>query len=137
RLPVSSWYSGRAERRVPAADIRGQRGGFLRPPRPGGVLADRRPVVEDRLHDAPRGLDPVLAREERRIAGHRVDEEPLVRGELVGRRTTHEFQLGPLGYHLPALLLHAGTEGDGHVRAEAEAQRVPRVRREVQQGRTL
>ena len=64
------------------------------PPRPDptcrGVVReiarrDRAPHVEDRRRDAPRGLDRVGAVKEGRVARHRVVEQALVPGRLVGR----------------------------------------------------
>src|ERR1044072_954849 len=57
-----------AEGVVPAADVGGQLVGLARAPRAGLVLVDGRYVAEHRVYHAPRCLDRVLAREERRVA---------------------------------------------------------------------
>ena len=67
-------------RLVPAAVAGYQLGGLGRPPRSRGIRMHRRRVVHQRLEDAPALLHPVLARERRRIALHRREQEHLVRG---------------------------------------------------------
>src|SRR5262249_24782144 len=39
---------------------------------------DRIPCAQDRIANAPLSLDLVVAREERRVAAHRVEDQPLV-----------------------------------------------------------
>ena len=66
------------DRRVPAAHLRGQAVGVDRAPAARLVLVHRRHVAEDRLHDLPRGVDAVLAREQRGVALHRLAQQPFV-----------------------------------------------------------
>src|SRR5438132_803811 len=57
---------------------------FLRPPRAGGILAQRRrrgrlvPCVFDDVDEPPRGLDFIAPGEKRRVAGHRVEQQWLI-----------------------------------------------------------
>src|SRR5206468_3353462 len=60
--------------RMPAADLGREPRGLGRPPTAGLVGEDRGRAAEDRLHDGPRRLDAVLAREERRVTLHRFAE---------------------------------------------------------------
>ena len=64
---------------VPAAVTGDELVGCLRAPRTRRVRVDRRRRVEQRLHDPPRLLDAVLAREARALADHRRVEQHLVR----------------------------------------------------------
>ncbi len=68
------------------------------PHEPGAYGVDRRRRVEERLHDPPRLLDPVLPREARVVADHRRVEQDLVGGRP-----------------LPALIreLHVELDGSG------------------------
>src|SRR6185503_18846779 len=68
---------------VPAADVCGQLVGLARAPGAGLVLVDGRHVAEHGVYDAPRSLDRVLAREERRVALHRVAQQTLVGRRVV------------------------------------------------------
>src|SRR3954463_2931181 len=54
----------------------------LRPRGPGRVLVQRHVVVvmpgrQDRVDDRPLGVDLVVAGEQRRVAAHRVEDQPL------------------------------------------------------------
>src|SRR5438477_668426 len=57
--------------------------GARRSPRAGGVVRERRPVAlprgHDRVHEEPLLLHLVRAREQRPVAQHRVEDEPLIR----------------------------------------------------------
>src|SRR6185295_78975 len=119
-----------ARRAVPSPDVRRQRGGLGRPPAPGVVLVHRRPRSEDRIDDGPRRLDRVLAREERRIARHRVAEQPLVRVHLVRLGAMQDLELRRLGDHLLARPLGAGPDRDPHAGAQLEVDVVRLPRRE-------
>src|SRR5437762_2188107 len=65
--------------RVPPADVRHERVRFFRSPRARLVVVHRAWSVNHRIDDGPGRLDDVLPREERRVAGDRVAEQPLVR----------------------------------------------------------
>ena len=64
---------------VPAAVLRRQPIGLRRPPGPRGVRVDRRWRVEQRLHDPPGLVDPVLPGEAGAVAAQRSVQEHLVR----------------------------------------------------------
>src|SRR5262245_11959844 len=69
--------SRRADRVLPASRRRHVLRLF-RTPAPGLVLEDGRACLEDRIDDAPRFLDVVLAREQGRVARHGITEHPFV-----------------------------------------------------------
>src|SRR6185503_14562276 len=75
RAPVGVVSTGYA---VPSADAGRERLGLGRSPAAAIVGMRGGHVPEDRVDDRPGGLDLVLAREERGIAGHRVAQETLV-----------------------------------------------------------
>src|SRR5450755_310292 len=61
--------SAKLLRRVPAADVRHQAIGLWWAPAARLILEHRTRAVNHRVDDGPRGLDHVLAREQRRVAG--------------------------------------------------------------------
>ena len=73
------------------------------------------------VHDRPRRLDRVLAREQRRISLHRVADEALVRVEAIARLVLHHRQLDGLAEHALSGPLRAGADRDAHLRRQREA----------------
>ena len=90
----------------------GRRGGSARrrsrPPAAGRVVREARPVAlpggDDRVDERPLLLDLVRAREERRVAEHRVEDQPLVRlGQArCGRRRRRGSPCARCGSSSPA-----------------------------------
>src|SRR5438445_5616136 len=117
-----------AARAVPSADLRRRRRGLRGAPAAGLVLVRGRCGAENGLDDRPRRFDRVLPREERRVARHRISQQPLVGVHLLPVRVVHHLQLRRLGDHLLPGPLHAGADGDLHLRAQLEEDvvRVPR-----------
>src|SRR5205807_9366118 len=81
--PLTPGPPPRALQAPPPAPPLYQRVGLLRSGRSGGVLRDRRggvlvPCGQDRIDDAPQRFDLVIAREQGRVAAHRVEDQPLV-----------------------------------------------------------
>ncbi len=97
----------------------------------------RCPAAEDRLDDGPRRFDAVLAREERRVAGHGIAEQPLVGVHVVAAGLVDDLELGRLGAHLLAGPLDPRADGDRHVGAQPEAHVVGLVRTQLAQRRPL
>src|SRR5918995_3470948 len=91
----------------------------VRPPRPLLVALDRRRVVEQRLHNAPRLLDDGPAREERLVAAQCIREQPLVRlrrlAELFGEVEIERDRLRD------CLARRLGTEKDRDTRMAPDA----------------
>src|SRR5438034_6718555 len=118
-LPPSG-AAASAARAVPPADLRRQRRGLWGAPAGGLVLVHGRRRAENGLDDRPRRFDGVLPREERRVARHRIAEEPLVGLHLLPIRVVDHVQLRRLGDHLLSRPLHAGAAGDLHLRTQLE-----------------
>ena len=70
---------------VPAAVAGDEPSAAAGPHEPGAYGVDRRRGVEQRLHDPPRLLDAVLAREARAVADHRRVQQHLVRRRRLRR----------------------------------------------------
>ena len=94
-------------------------------------------VAEQRLDDAPALFHFVLAREQGRVADHRVAEQPLVRLEPLAAIRAHE-ELDQLAVdavaRIVARLARAGAERDLGVGAEPEAHVVRRRRLHLDAG---
>src|SRR5947199_3064851 len=125
--PPSRTATASAARAVPSADLRRQRRGLRGAPAGGLVLVHGRRRAENGLDDRPRRLDGVLPREERRVARHRIAEEPLVGVHLLPIRVVDHVQLRRLGDHLLSRPLHAGADGYLHLptQLEEDVVRVP------------
>src|SRR3954469_7527453 len=93
-----------------------------RPLRAGLVLADAlvaaAPRLHDRVDDPPLGLDLVVSREERRLAAHGVEDEPLVGlgGLRQERRAVEELHVHRRDTHARAGDLRGELERDPLVR---------------------
>src|SRR5947208_16037742 len=133
-LPPSG-AAASAARAVPPADLRRQRRGLWGAPAGGLVLVHGRRRAENGLDDRPRRFDGVLPREERRVARHRIAEEPLVGVHLLPVRVVDHVQLRRLGDHLLSRPLHAGADGYLHLRTQLEKDVVRVPRREPAEGR--
>src|SRR4029453_9988770 len=55
--------------------------GLARTPGAGGIFVERALAVDHRIDDRPGGLDDVLTREERGVAGNGIAKQPLVVAE--------------------------------------------------------
>ena len=99
---------------VPVEELVGAR----RPPRAGGVVRERRTVAlpgrDDRVDEQPLLLDLVGAREQRRVAEHRVEDQPLVRLRHAGaeRAAVEEVHVHGADRHPLARHLRADRERD-------------------------
>src|SRR5262245_30439027 len=82
---------------VPVSDTLDQLVRLGRSPGAGLVLVDGCGLVEDRIDDAPRLLDGVLAREQRGFAGRGVAEQALVRLHIVAGLVVPRDQLDVVG----------------------------------------
>src|SRR5206468_790166 len=100
---------------VPPTDLRRQRRGLGRPPATGLVLVHGYSGAENGLDDGPCRFDGVLAREERRIARHRIAEQALVSLHLLCVRLVNHVQLRRVGEHLLSGPLHARADRDLHL----------------------
>ena len=109
RAPLLGLHLGRAQCRshsLPSRRdelVRGHRA-----PRPGRVVREGWPVAlpggDDRVHERPLLLDLVRAREQRLVAEHRVEDQPLVRLGQVGAEgaAVHEVHVHRCGSASPA-----------------------------------
>src|SRR5262245_39387022 len=122
--------------RRPAADVGDEGIRLLRPPGSGIVIVQRVLRADDGIDDRPSGLDDILPREQRCVAGHRVAEQalvvahswPIVRPLLA---LVDDRELDWPAGHPFARALRARADRDHDLRAEAKTNVVAGWRRQL------
>jgi H+/Cl- antiporter ClcA len=120
--PPADRGGGLPRRVVPGLAAGNQAGRAGRTPAATGVRLERYHVAENRLHDPPRRLDRVLAREQITFAVERRSDQPVIGPHLLRPGRPAEVQFAYLRCHIGAGLLADDRDADLLIGIDANAQ---------------